>query len=470
MISTYYIIAIALLAVGCAILLTLFLSQRRRHADLQAQMQESLATANEATARAEAELASQTEALRHNIETERAVAERERQSREQEQMLRVKAETELEAERRSVEDKVRSQEEMQQALREQFRTLAGDVLGEQSRRFKEENRESMDVILKPFKDNIAEFRNRVDAIFTQQTEQSGALKNELHRLMELNQQITTETTNLTNALKGNSKVRGDWGEMILESILESTNLIRGVHYFIQYSTKDEENNDRRPDVVLKLPDNKHIIIDSKVALPDYVNYVKAETDTERRLAMEKHIAAIRRHITGLSSKKYQKLVDSPDFVIMFIANEPAFLDALKYDNTIWNEAHEKKVIISSPTNLFAILKIVDDLWRRDEQSKNYEKIINEGVKLYDQLVAFTSDLEAVGKHLGKAEESYSSAYKRLHTGNDNIVRVGERLRKLGLPTTKRQSAKLVELSEAEADDEADAILEIEEGNKLQINE
>ena len=447
MITTYYIIAIAVLAIASATLLTLFLSQRRRNEELH----RVIAEANEATAKAEAELSIQTKALLHNIEQERI-------AREAEQMARVKAETELEAERRSIADKVRSQEELQQSLKEQFRTLAGDVLGEQSRRFKEENRESMDIILKPFKDNISEFRSRVDAIFTQQTEQSGALKNELQRLMELNKQITTETTNLTNALKGNSKVQGDWGEMILESILDNSNLIRGVHYQTQLNVKDEAGNNLRPDVVLNLPNNKQVIIDSKVSLTAYVNYVSAESEAERRAAMTAHVASVRQHVKELGAKSYQQLLNSPDFVIMFIPNEPAFLDALKEDNTIWNDAYEKKVIISSPTNLFALLKIVDDLWRRDEQNKNHENIIKLGVTLYDQLVAFSTTLEGVGTSLEQAQAKYDEAYKRLHTGNNNIVRVGEKLRKMGLPTTKKQSAKLVELSEEGAED--DATLEI----------
>lgn len=447
MITTYYIIAIALLAIASATLLTLFLSQRRRNEELH----KAIAEANEATAKAEAELSTQTKALLLNIEQERT-------AREAEQMARVKAETELEAERRSIADKVRSQEELQQSLKEQFRTLASDVLGEQSRRFKEENRESMDIILKPFKDNISEFRSRVDAIFTQQTEQSGALKNELQRLMELNKQITTETTNLTNALKGNSKVQGDWGEMILESILDNSNLIRGVHYQTQLNVKDEAGNNLRPDVVLNLPNNKQVIIDSKVSLTAYVNYVSADSEAERRAAMTAHVASVRQHVKELGAKSYQQLLNSPDFVIMFIPNEPAFLDALKEDNTIWNDAYEKKVIISSPTNLFALLKIVDDLWRRDEQNKNHENIIKLGVTLYDQLVAFSTTLEGVGTSLEQAQAKYDEAYKRLHTGNNNIVRVGEKLRKMGLPTTKKQSAKLVELSEEGAED--DAILEI----------
>lgn len=368
-------------------------------------------------------------------------------------MARVKAETELAAEQRLMVEKMRSQEEMEQTMREQFKALAGDVLGEQSRRFKEENRESMDLILKPFKDNIVEFRTRVESIFTHQNEQSGALKNELQRLMELNVQITTETTNLTNALRGNSKVQGDWGEVILETILDSSNLIRGVHYQTQLNVKDEAGNNLRPDVVLHLPNNKRVIIDSKVSLTAYVNYVSAQTETERRAAMMAHITSVRQHVKELSAKKYQQLMQSPDFVVMFVPNEPAFLDALKEDHSIWNDAYDKKVVISSPTNLFALLKLVDDLWRRDDQTKNQEKIIDLGVKLYDQLVAFTSELEGVGNGLKQAQASYDKAYKRFCHGNNNLIRVGERMHKLGLNTKARLPERLVEESFVDEDDE-----------------
>lgn len=373
-------------------------------------------------------------------------------AREQERMLRVKAETQLESERNSVADKVRSQEEMEKALREQFRNLAGDVLEEQSRRFKENNTESMNMILKPLKDNIADFRLRMEGIFSHQTEQSGALKNELKRLMELNAQITTETTNLTNALKGNSKVQGDWGEVILQTILEKSNLIKGVHYDTQLNVKDEEGNNLRPDVVMYLPGDKQIIIDSKVSLTAYVNYVAAESDAAARAAMAAHVASVRQHVKELGSKQYQQYMQSPDFVIMFVPNEPAFLDALKEDNTIWSDAYEKKVIVSSPTNLFALLKIVADLWQRDEQTKNQEKIIKCGTTLYEQLVAFEDELLNVGASIVKAQENYDKALKRLRSGNNNIVRVGERLRDMGLPTAKRQNSKL--LNEISVDEEA----------------
>ena len=434
---------IALLAAASLIFIILWVRERAKSQNVS----NELLAANINLQNLETSLSAQSEAL--SAQTEALNAER--RAREAEQMARLKAETELAAEQRLMAEKVRSQEEVEQTMREQFKALAGDVLGEQSRRFKEENRESMDLILKPFKDNIVEFRTRVESIFTHQNEQSGVLKNELQRLMELNAQITTETTNLTNALRGNSKVQGDWGEVILETILDSSNLIRGVHYQTQQNVKDEAGNNLRPDVVLYLPNNKQIIIDSKVSLTAYVNYVSAQTEAERRVAMAAHLASVRQHVKELSAKKYQQLMQSPDFVVMFVPNEPAFLDALKEDHTIWSDAYDKKVVVSSPTNLFALLKLVDDLWRRDDQNKNQENIIKFGVTLYEQLVAFTTALEGVGASLDQARTKYDEAFKRLSTGNNNIIRVGEKLRKLGLPTTKRQSARLVEESGAEED-------------------
>ena len=438
----FYII-IVLLALVTLVFLVLWLRERGKTQNIS----NELLAANINLQNLESSLSAQSEAL--SAQTEALNAER--RAREAEQMARLKAETELAAEQRLMAEKMRSQEEVEQTMREQFKALAGDVLGEQSRRFKEENRESMDLILKPFKDNIVEFRTRVESIFTHQNEQSGVLKNELQRLMELNVQITTETTNLTNALRGNSKVQGDWGEVILETILDSSNLIRGVHYQTQQNVKDEAGNNLRPDVVLYLPNNKQIIIDSKVSLTAYVNYVSAQTEAERRVAMAAHLASVRQHVKALSAKKYQQLMQSPDFVVMFVPNEPAFLDALKEDHTIWSDAYDKKVVVSSPTNLFALLKLVDDLWRRDDQNKNQENIIKFGVTLYEQLVAFTSALEGVGASLDQARTKYDEAFKRLSTGNNNIIRVGEKLRKLGLPTTKRQSARLVEECGADED-------------------
>ncbi len=336
------------------------------------------------------------------------------------------------------------QTKREEQTREQFKNIANEILTEQSQKFKSANKESLDLLLKPFKDNISDFRTRVETIYTMENEQRGALRNELKNLMELNRRITAETTNLTDALRGNSKVQGDWGEMILETILDNSNLIKGVHYQTQFTVKDGEGNNLRPDVVLFLPEGKQIIIDSKVSLTAFVNYIGAESPEERQQHLSSHILSVRQHIKELGSKEYHKLFNSPDFVIMFVPNEPAFLAAMQADSSIWGDAYDKRVIVSSPTNLFALLKLVDDLWKRNAQSRNTADIVKYGTKLYDQLVSFTSALEGVGTALDTAKDRYAEAYKRLSTGNDNIIRSGERLRKLGLPTKRSQSAKSLE--------------------------
>lgn len=351
-----------------------------------------------------------------------------------------------------MENERAEREKAEEIMRTQFRNLANDILVEQSQHFKETNKESLDQLLKPFKENISEFRDRVERIYASENEQQGALRNELRNLMELNRRITTETTNLTNALKGNSKVQGDWGEMILETILDGSNLIKGVHYDTQVNLKDEAGNNLRPDVVLYLPEGKRIVIDSKVSLTAFVNSVSAEDEPTRRSALAAHVASVRQHVAELGRKEYQRLLESPDFVIMFIPNEPAFLAALQTDNSIWAEAYDKKVIISSPTNLFALLKLVDDLWKRNAQSKNTADIVTCGTKLYDQLVAFTESLENVGASLEKARTAYDDARKRLTSGNDNIIRVGEKLRKLGLPTKRTQSPRMLDAADEPSDE------------------
>ena len=370
--------------------------------------------------------------------------------------LRASSEAEIAAlRRRSDEERAAEKaerEKLEETFRLQFRDLAGEVLGEQSKHFKETSRESLDILLKPFRENIAEFRRRVEEIYTAQTSQRGELKAELKNLMELNRRITTETTNLTNALKGNSKVQGDWGEMLLETILDGSSLIKGIHYETQYNIKDAEGRNLRPDVVLHLPEKRDIVIDSKVSLTAFVGYMSAEEEAERRRCMAAHVASVRQHVTELGRKEYQRLVNSPDFVILFIPNEPAFLAALQNDPSIWSDAYDRKVVVSSPTNLFALLKLVADLWKYHDQDRNTKQIAACGLKLYEQLVAFTSSLEGVGAALGKAREAYDDAYKRLTTGNDNIVRVGERLRRTArLETRRRHSARTLEAAGADGD-------------------
>ncbi len=399
------------------------------------------------------------------LSAEKAAAEEEIRTltaaRTESENQRIRTETELEAlrrrtaEEREAEKQRRDKEE--ETLRLRFRDLATEILGEQSQRFRQTSQESIDLLLKPFKDNIAEFRKRVEEIHTTQTSQRGELKNELQRLQELNRTISADAQNLTNALKGNSKVQGDWGEMLLETILDNSSLLKGIHYETQYNIKDAEGRNLRPDVVLHLPEKKNIVIDSKVSLTAFVNYTAAEDEEERRRHLAAHVASVRQHVAELGRKEYQRLLDSPDFVIMFVPNEPAFLAALQNDTSIWADAYEKKVIVSSPTNLFALLKLVADLWKYNDQDKNTKEIAACGLKLYEQLVAFTSSLESVGTALGKARDAYDDAHKRLCTGNDNIIRVGERLRKTARLQTKRQhAARTLELAGSEAEEMSEA--------------
>ncbi len=371
----------------------------------------------------------------------------------EERIRHVRTTSERDALSQSIEDMRRDREQSDKQLKSEFRNLAQEILTEHQNNLRQTNRDSIDLLLKPFKDNITEFRERVERIYAHENEQRGALKNELDNLIKLNQQMTSSAANLTDALKGNSKVQGDWGEAYLETILESTGLVRGVHYHVQQNLKDESGANLRPDVVLSLPEERRIIIDSKVSLTAYVRFTEAESEAERRQAMAEHVQSVRKHVQELASKGYERLVASPDFVVMFIPTEPAFLEALKADSDIWADAYARKVIISSPTNLFALLKMVADMWRRDAQNKNQAEIIEKATKLYEQLVVFSEQLEGVGSALDTAKSRYDEAYKRLHTGNNNIVRLGERLKKLGLPTKKQQSARSLAAADVASEDE-----------------
>ena len=470
--SLIFLLTTCSLTVILAVVLTLWRRESRRLTTVAAAAAARELEAAARSAASEARLAAALETARTERELREQSAEQvrvlaEERMRTQAELAAVRASSAAElaalrsrsAEEREAERLRREQEA--QTLRLQFRTLADEVLNEQSRRFKQTNRESLDILLKPFRDNITEFRERVERIYSFENEQRGALKNELQNLMELNRRITAETTNLTNALRGNSKVQGDWGEMILETILDGSNLIKGVHYHTQVNLKDEAGGNLRPDVVLHLPASKRIVIDSKVSLTAFVGYVGSGDEQERRRLLEAHVQSVRQHVTELGRKEYQRLLESPDFVIMFVPNEPAFLAAMQADNTIWSDAYERKVIISSPTNLFALLKLVDDLWKRNAQSKNTADIVTCATKLYEQLVSFTAALEGVGQSLDQARERYGEAYKRLTSGNDNIVRCGERLRRLGLPTKRRQSQRTLDAASTDGEEDAGSLTDAE---------
>lgn len=439
--NTGILLLIVALAALAAAFGAAWLVQRREAVRLAAEKQ----TAEAARERAESDLRRLAE---QRTETEKELAALRASTAAELAALREKSEEQRAAERAE-------REKSEETLRLQFRSLAGEIFGEQSRQFRQTNKEALDILLKPFRDNIVDFRERVERIYSHENEQRGELKNELRNLMELNRRITTETTNLTNALKGNSKVQGDWGEVLLDTILDGSSLIKGIHYETQYNIKDAEGRNLRPDVVLRLPEGKRIVIDSKVSLTAFVDCTAADDEAERRRLLDAHVASVRQHVRELGAKEYQRLLDSPDFVVMFIPNEPAFLEALKADRSIWSDAYEKKVIISSPTNLFALLKLVADLWKYSDQDRNTKEIATCALKLYEQLVAFTSSLESVGTALGKARDAYDDAYKRLCKGNDNIVRIGERLKRTAsLQSKRRHSPRTLEAAAEEGADDA----------------
>lgn len=338
---------------------------------------------------------------------------------------------------------------LQERQRVEFKNLAAEILEEKSNQFKQTNRESLELLLKPFRDNIEGFRKKVEEVYEKEAQQRFSLKEEIRHLNEMNLRMSQEANNLTAALKGNSKVQGDWGEMILETILDSSNLIKGVHYQTQENIKDNETGaNLRPDVILNLPEGKQIVIDSKVSLTAYVTYSETDAPEAQQRAVKEHVRSVRSHIAELAGKSYQTLLNgqnksvSPDFVIMFIPNEPAFLLAMQQDSALWSDAYNRKVIISSPTNLFALLKIVDDLWKRDGQSKNALAIATEGANLYDKFVGFSETLLDLGRSLGAATGKYEQAMNQLKTGRGNLIRRAERLRELRVKASKSLPAQL----------------------------
>ena len=338
---------------------------------------------------------------------------------------------------------------LQERQRVEFKNLAAEILEEKSNQFKQTNRESLELLLKPFRDNIEGFRKKVEEVYEKEAQQRFSLKEEIRHLNEMNLRMSQEANNLTAALKGNSKVQGDWGEMILETILDSSNLIKGVHYQTQENIKDNETGaNLRPDVILNLPEGKQIVIASKVSLTAYVTYSETDAPEAQQRAVKEHVRSVRSHIAELAGKSYQTLLNgqnksvSPDFVIMFIPNEPAFLLAMQQDSALWSDAYNRKVIISSPTNLFALLKIVDDLWKRDGQSKNALAIATEGANLYDKFVGFSETLLDLGRSLGAATGKYEQAMNQLKTGRGNLIRRAERLRELQVKASKSLPAQL----------------------------
>ncbi len=327
------------------------------------------------------------------------------------------------------------------------------ILEEKSEKLTQRNNTALQALLSPFKDNINDFRKKVEETYDKESKMRFSLEQRIMELVELNNKISDDAKNLTNALKGNSKVQGDWGEMILESILERSGLQKNREYFIQDTIKDEFGkavlNDHgqmmRPDVIIAYPDDKKVIVDSKVSLTAYSKYMDADlTSPLKKKFLEEHITSIRKHVKELANKSYQDYTASLDFVMMFIPNEAAYSLAMQENPDLWQEAYKQRVLIISPTNLIAALRLVADLWKRENQNRNAMEIADRGGKLYDKFAVLVESLNEVGSAISKVNSTYSTAMKQVKEGNGNLISQVEKLRILGAKTKKQLNVSRID--------------------------
>ncbi len=367
----------------------------------------------------------------------------------------------LTAENKALDEKLQVQkkeiEEMGRKFNTEFENIANRILDEKSSRFTTQNQENLKNILKPLGENIENFRKKVEEVYSIEAKERFSLGKELERLVELNQRVSEEANNLTRALKGSAKIQGDWGEMVLKNILEQSGLEEGREYFVQEYLKDEDGNKirneqgqrMRPDVIIQYPDNRKVIVDSKVSLVAYTRYTEAADETEQKKALREHIDSLKKHVDSLSNASYHEYGETLDFVMMFVPVEPAYLLALKEDSNLWGYAYRKKILLISPTNLIAALKLIEDLWKREHQHQNTQAIADRGSQLYDKFVSFVENLENLGKHLDKAQGSYNDAFGQLKSGRGNLIGQAEKLRQLGVKTRKNLPPSLLEISDEE---------------------
>mgnify|MGYP001828273750 CR=1 FL=1 len=336
----------------------------------------------------------------------------------------------------------------QEQLRKDFEIMASKILDEKSEKFTLQNKENIKNILNPLQEKIQVFEKKVEDTQKESISMHSALKEQLLGLKDLNQQMTKEATNLTRALKGDSKMQGNWGELVLERVLEKSGLEKDREYFVQQSFKLDDGSRVLPDVVLHLPDNKRMIIDSKVSLTDYERLVNAEDD-DRAMHLKAHVNSIKKHVDQLSKKNYQDLYDiqSPDFVLMFIPIEPAFAIAINDDNYLYNRAFEKDIVIVTPATLLATLRTIDSMWNNEKQQQNAIEIARQAGALYDKFEGLVSDLTGVGKKIDAAKSDYSSAMNKLVEGKGNLITSVEKLKKLGAKAKKSLPEAILKRSE-----------------------
>jgi DNA recombination protein RmuC len=371
-----------------------------------------------------------------------------RAERDQALQNTIRLEAELDSERKQGLGRIQALNEAKEALTNQFKNLANEILEDKSKRFTEQNAASLDALLKPLQTKLTEFKEQVSNTYGNEARERHALKSEIERLANLNLKMSDETRSLTQALKGDSKVQGNWGELVLESILESSGLRKGEEYVVQDSHTQSDGSRLQPDVVIKLPEGKSLVVDSKVSITAYARHTEATDEDLAEKELAAHIQSLRQHIQGLSGKNYSSLygIGSVDFVLMFVPIEPAFLLALKTAPNLYQEALTKNIVLVCPSTLMATLRTVAHLWRQDHQNRNALEIAKQCGNLYDKFVGFVDDLEKLGQRLDQAQTSYHDAFNKLKTGKGNLIRSAEKVRELGVKPSKNLAAPLIESS------------------------
>lgn len=426
--------------------------QGQREAQMALQAQQAQAAAHMATAQErvrglEGERAQLLAELQQLRTAQQALQRDGAQQQAQLQAQLAAQAVQLDAERSSAQEKIALLQEAREALAHQFKSLAGDILEEKSRRFAEQNQQSLGQLLDPLRLRLGEFQGRVEQFYDVEGKQRSALAQQVQQLLQLNQSLSEDAKNLTQALKGSTKAQGNWGELILERVLESCGLRRGHEYDTQESHQREDGSRAQPDVVIHLPEGRHLVIDAKASLRAYEEWAQAEDEAQRAGALRRHLESVRQHIKGLAERNYQQLYSlggTLDFVLMFVPVEPAFMLAVTSDNQLYSEAWNKNVLLVSPSTLLFVLRTVAHLWRQEAQTRNAQEIAQRGADLYDHLTGFVEELEKVGRNLGLAHDAYHKAFNRFSKNRGNVIRRAEMLKELGIKPAKALPAALVE--------------------------
>jgi DNA recombination protein RmuC len=410
--------------------------------------------------RGKSEIALELAALRERLDAAQGELRESRGIRDARDALQVKVAelaTTLQAERAQTKEKLSLLAEARQELGDRFKTLANEILEEKSKRFAEENKQGLETLLAPLREKLGEFQVKVEQTYDKESRQRLTLQGEIKRLAELNEQISEDAVNLTRALKGDAKTQGMWGEFVLEKLLESSGLRSNEEYIVQKTFQNADDRKSRPDVVINLPDRRHIVIDSKVSLTAYERYVSAEEGAERELALRQHLASVRSHVMELSGKSYQNLygLESLDFVLMFVAVESASMLAMQSERGLFLDALRKNVLIVSPSSLIGVLRTIAHIWRQEYQNRNAKELGRQCAALYDKFVGFVDDLEDIGRKLAATQQSYEDAKGKLSTGRGNLIRQAERIRSLGVKPTKALPPELVEQAVDNAESDLD---------------